>query len=148
MYQQYPSMIYPGSHTRIYRDQYHGEGDPYDLAVNRCPMVNNTAGSVVGYKYFNLNKTHGLRSLRLNIDILPEGTDGTVSVFLDSPDTRKGRRIGSFSVSKAEPQVERTVSLDCKALTKLTGKHSLFLVFESAESGKSLCEVRTVGFSE
>ncbi len=148
MYQQYPSMIYPGSHTRIYRDQYHGEGDPYDLAVNRCPMVNNTAGSVVGYKYFNLNKTHGLRSLRLNMDILPEGTDGIVSVFLDSPDTRKGRRIGSFAVSKAEPQVERTVSLDCKALTKLTGKHSLFLVFESAESGKSLCEVRTIGFSE
>lgn len=76
------------------RVEYDGKVDPYDLSISKCPMVNNTSGSVVGYKYYNLSKTKGLKNLSLNVEYVPEGVDGMIDVYLDRPDPKTGIRLG------------------------------------------------------
>lgn len=147
MSQEYPSVIYPGSHTRAVRSAYSGHGDPYSLEINKCPMVNNTDGSVVGYKYFNFSKTKGVRRLSLRLAYIPEGVDGTVDIFIDSPDAKKGRKVASLDFKAGEQPVERTVSLPVSHLSRIEGKHPLFFVFHSAEKGRSLCTLCTLGFT-
>ncbi len=146
MRQEYPSMIYPGSHTRAVRSAYDGQGDPYSLDFNKCPMVNNTDGSVVGYKYFNFSKTSGLRNLTLRLTCIPEGVDGTIDVYADAPDVKRGRRVASLALSASAPRRELTVSMPVNALSHMGGKHAIFLVFHTAERGKSVCTVSTIGF--
>lgn len=62
---------------------------PYDLSENTAPVVNNTAGSIVGYKYFNFDNA---QVSHLLLDITPLGQDATVNVMLDSPWEKKGRQ--------------------------------------------------------
>ena len=71
-WQEYPRVVYPGSHTEIFRHQYQGQTDLYDPACNRCTVAGNTAGSVVGYKYFDLRKTYGRRGLKLLVEYRPQ----------------------------------------------------------------------------
>lgn len=144
--QQYPSIIYPGSHTRAVRSVYNGQGDPYDLSINRCPMVNNIDGSVVGYKYFNFGRTRGMKGLKLNLTYTPEGTDGTVDVWLDAPEAQGGKRVASFTVRATDAREETTVSLPVRALAGLKGKHAIFLSFHAREAHKSVLTLETVGF--
>lgn len=145
--QVYPSIIYPGSHTRAVRSAYTGAGDPYDPAINQCPMVNNTDGSVIGYKYFNFNKTRGMKTLKMNLTYLPQGVDGTIDVWLDAPEGLGGTKVASLNLKASDAAAETTVSLPAKALARLKGKHAIFIAFHAAEKGRSLCELRTLGFA-
>ena len=146
MHQEYPNMIYTGSHTKICRVEYDGKVDPYDLSISKCPMVNNTSGSVVGYKYYNLSKTKGLKNLSLNVEYVPEGVDGMIDVYLDRPDPKTGIRLGSIKLSANESQTLKTANIDAKVLRKKEGKHALFFVFNSPEQGKSLCTIHSLQF--
>lgn len=146
MHQEYPNMIYPGSRTEVFRSTYSGKGDPYAPDINKCYMVNNTAGSVVGYKYFNFDKTRGRKALSFFLDMIPCGIDGTVEVSVDRPVDEGGERIGSFSVSKTEPQTLRRVAIPARKLSRMSGKHAIFLSFNSPQSGKSVCTLVSLGF--
>lgn len=139
-------MIYTGSHTKICRVEYDGKVDPYDLSISKCPMVNNTSGSVVGYKYYNLSKTKGLKNLSLNVEYVPEGVDGMIDVYLDRPDPKTGIRLGSIKLSANESQTLKTANIDAKVIRKKEGKHALFFVFNSPEQGKSLCTIHSLQF--
>lgn len=149
MWQEYPSMIYPGSHTRAVRSVYTGHGDPYSPDINLCPMVNNTDGSVVGYKYFNFSSLRRDKELSLILGYVPCGVDGTVDVWLDAPSVQLGgRRIAGFSIRASDDtQADATARLRVGVLAGLEGKHAVFLSFHAAEPGKSLCTLNTIGFS-
>ena len=145
--QQYPNVIYSGSHTEIVRNQYDGRKDVYDLAVNRCPMVNNTAGSVVGYKYYNFGKTFGQTGLQLVLDYTPEGVAGTIDVFLDRPSEAEGGvhlaalRVGTEGVGKPT-----AATIDVEQLKYYNGKHALFFVFSSDTRKQSICQLNSLHF--
>ena len=148
-YQQYPNVVYPGSHTEIIRGQYHGEADVYDLSVNRCPMVHNTAGSVIGYKYYNLSRTYGQKGLKLVLNLLPEGVKGRIDILIDRPSEAEGGvRIGSLRLSGAEQATASDVRIPVEPMKYYNGKHALFLVFSSDVPSQSLCQLNELCFSK
>lgn len=145
--QDYPNVIYTGSHSRTIYDQYDGEGDIYDLKYNRCPMVNNTSGSVFGYKYFNFSKTYGKKGLKLVLNILNEGVGGRIDIYVDRPSEADGGvRIGSLKLRAKAEAGSRDFKVKVRKLSAFNGKHSLFLVFDSPVKGKSICEVNELCF--
>ena len=51
--------------------------------------MNNTDGSIVGYKYFNFNLVKG-KHTELRVNLKPQGVDGIVDIMLDSPWEKRG----------------------------------------------------------
>ncbi|MCQ2974793.1 MAG: family 43 glycosylhydrolase [Bacteroidales bacterium] len=89
--QEYPNIVYSGSHIEVlYAKNYDGKSNPYDAKINLCPMVNNTSGSIIGYKYFNLSKTYNKENLSLVLSYVPDGVDGTIDIYLDRPSEQDG----------------------------------------------------------
>lgn len=139
-HQEYPNVIYPGSHTQIFRIDYDGKTPVYDESINRCYMVNNVAGSVVGYKYFNFSQTKDFDQLELQLTYEPGGVDGEVEIWLDRPTQAEGgKKIGSLTLSAEIPQEECIGNIPLEGLCGVEGKHALFFVFNSETKGQSLC---------
>ena len=147
--QAYPRFIHSGSYIKPLRPAVEDCKDPYDLKVNSNLVVNNTNGSIVGYKYFNFDKTNGADGLKLELGILPEGIDGTIDIMVDSPWSEcGGKKVGSIRVQKEMPLKLRTVSADVAPLARMTGKHAIYLVISSEVDAQSVCEIHTIGFSQ
>lgn len=148
---EYPNVIYPGSHTEIYRlsaaeTPKPKTGDFYNKAIDRCSMVNNTAGSVVGYKYYNFSKTYGKEGLALSVNMETEGTAGTMDVYIDRPCEQEGGvKIGSYVIPAAAASAS-DVTIPVAPLKHYNGKHALFLVFNSETKGKSMCKLNSLQF--
>lgn len=122
---------------------------PWDLQNNMNRVVNNTDGSIVGYKYFNFSKTHGMKKLQLRLQLVPEGIDGTVTVWADRPwASQGGIPVCSFNLFADMPQESTEVCIDVPAITRMQGKHALYLTFSSEEKGKSLCALESLVFSK
>lgn len=145
---KFPNFTFSGSYVQPQYADYDGESDAYDLSISHNPVVNNTNGSVVGYKYFNFNHLSGAgEEVRMNIHYKPQGIDGIVDIMLDSPWEQKGgRKIGSFSIYDDHPQelTERSVRLG--NLKGIEGKHALFFLFSSPTEGQSICELHDFVF--
>ena len=45
---------------------------------------------LLGYKYFNFTSTFGRRNLKLVLNLIPEGVDGTITVMADRPWASQG----------------------------------------------------------
>lgn len=186
--QKYPSIIYPGSHTRVTRYQYplpeysnadvntkkaekktNGKktkkavkaqpeiaacsADPYDLRFNYCPVVNNTPGSAVGYKYYNFSSTYGIDNLSLNLGYKPESVEGTIDIYLDRPTEKEGGvKIGSCKLSSTEEAISKHemsyINIPVNQLKYYNGKHALYIVFSSPTKGKSVCELVDICFDK
>ena len=122
---------------------------PWDLRNNMNRVVNNTDGSIVGYKYFNFSKTHGMKKLQLLLQLVPEGIDGTVTVWADRPwASQGGIPVCSFNLFADMPQESTEVRIDVPAIARMQGKHALYLTFSSEEKGKSLCALESLVFSK
>ena len=146
-HQEYPNVHYSGSHTQVIRGQYDGKGDPYDLKYNKCPMVNNTDGSVVGYKYFNFSQTYNKSGLTLQLSYTPEGINGKISIMLDRPTKEEGGvEIGTLNIPAQNDGKEKTSVLKVENLKHYNGKHALFFVFSSETKNKSICQLNTLCF--
>ena len=141
------NVTYYGSHTNINRIKYDGKKNPYDESINKCEMVNNTSGSVIGYKYFNFRKTYGKDNLQLLLDITKEGVGGTIDVYIDHPnETDGGVKIGTLVVEAQTDKKPVNVSIAVPNLKNYNGKHALFLVFSSPTKEKSICTVNSLQF--
>lgn len=120
---------------------------PYAIRNNTNPVVNNTAGSIVGYKYFNFTSTHGRKDLQLVLNLIPEGVDGRIIVMADRPWTSQGGTVlGTLQIKSDMPQVPTDLSVELPAAGDLTGKHAIFLKFESEVQDKSICVLNTLIF--
>jgi len=146
-HQEYPNVIYPGSHTEIFRTNYNGTTSAYDPSINRCYMVNNTDGSVVGYKYFNFDQCKQEKSLSLQLSWIPQGIDGQIEVWADRPtEAEGGKLITTLIVSANSEQAERTDCLLADQFLQLEGKHALFFVFKSDVKNQSIATLCSFQF--
>ena len=124
---------------------------PYDLKNNTNLVVNNTDGSIVGYKYFNfdadrLESTIKDGNLKLVLGLTPEGIDGTIDIMQDRPWTSQGgKKIGEATLMADWEKKRMDIAVDIDK-TNLAGKHAIFLVFHSDTKEKSLCTLEDLEF--
>ena len=120
---------------------------PYDLRNNTNDVVNNTDGSIVGYKYFNFDGVED-EDLTLLLNLTPEGIDGTIDIMADRPwVSQGGQLLGSISLRADMPQIPTELSADLKGTDKLQGKHAIFFVFKSDTKEQSLCKLHNFVFA-
>ena len=120
---------------------------PYAIRNNTNPVVNNTSGSIVGYKYFNFTPTCGRKKLSLVLNLIPEGVDGKITVMADRPWTSQGGIVlGTLEIKADMPHVPTDLSVRIPAAADLTGKHAIFLKFESDRPDTSICVLNTLIF--
>jgi len=144
---QWPNNIFYGS----YVEASYGSDDkfaaPYDLRNNTNRVVNNTDGSIVGYKYFNFSATHGKDGLRLLLTLIPAGIDGTIEVMADRPwASQGGKSLGKLQLKSDMPQESTQLSVELPELKALDGKHALFFLFSSDTKEKSICTLENFVF--
>ncbi|WP_300725670.1 family 43 glycosylhydrolase [uncultured Bacteroides sp.] len=143
----WPNYTFPGSYVQAtYLDGRTYE-NPYDLSVNMNPVINNTDGSVVGYKYYNFDRLHPDKAVGLKLQLVPEGIDGTIEVMIDSPwEAKGGVKVGSLKLAADEPSAATDKVIPLSKIQGLQGKHALFLRFSSPTAGKSLCKLHQLSF--
>ena len=126
---------------------------PYDLRYNTNRVVNNTDGSIVGYKYFNFDEDalDEDENLMLVVNLIPEGIDGTIEVWMDRPwESQGGKQIGK---TELKADMDKTVWKAAIGISKeaqenwLAGKHAIFFVFKSDTKDKSLCTLLDLVFT-
>ena len=111
------------------------------------PVVNNTDGSIVGYKYFNFTLTQGRKDLQLVLNLIPEGVNGTITVMVDRPwESQDGAVIGKVDIKADMPQEATDVCINVPSAASLTGKHAIFLKFTSETEDRSICVLNTMMF--
>ena len=124
---------------------------PYDLKNNTNRVVNNTDGSIVGYKYFNFEALDSSKNLMLCLNLIPEGIDGTIEVMLDCPWTSQGGKlIGQADLKADMPKTVTTVAIGINHeayVNYLAGKHAIFFKFKSDTKEKSLCTLEDFYFT-
>ena len=121
--------------------------DPYNLKDNMNRVVNNTDGSIVGYKYFNFDKTVGRKNMTLHLQLQPEGIDGAITIMVDRPWTSQGGKVlGTIELKADMPQQSTELTAELPALTELSGKHALYFTFSSPTKGKSICSLESLVF--
>jgi len=121
---------------------------PYALQNNINPVVNNTDGSIVGYKYFNLSELKEKNDVELSLNLIPEGVDGAIHIMVDRPwVSQNGKEVGSIALKADMPKEATVMTAPVSALSELDGKHAIFFVFESATKEKSLCTLLDFGFT-
>ena len=97
-------------------------------------------GSIVGYKYLNMNAVPQDKPLQMQLRLKAEDTDGRIRIMLGSPWTTKGGvEIGLVDVKAGSTCREFYAPLSIPAKLH-KGKQPLFFVFESETEGQSICE--------
>ena len=144
----WPNNTFYGSYIEVSYGTATNFDAPYDLKNNTNRVVNNTAGSIVGYKYFNFTKTYGEDDLQLLLRLMPEGVNGKILVMADRPwESKGGILLGQFDLKADMPQTSTELAIEVPALADLTGKHAIYFVFESDTKDKSLCALEDFEFS-
>ena len=119
---------------------------PYALRNNTNPVVNNTDGSIVGYKYFNFTETEG-KAVSLELHLVPAGINGRIDIMIDSPwESRGGVKLGCMELTDLMSKEKTTLREALPALSSYTGKHAIFFVFSSQTRGQSLCTLEDFMF--
>ena len=136
---------YSGSYILPTRRVWDGGTDPYDLSVNTNPVVNNTAGSIVGYKYFNFDGLRAAKARKLFVNLVPRGVRGRIVIMADHP--RHGTRLGVIRLNGHQKQTLTQMCARVPKAARLQGKHALYFVFESRTPDQSLCEIEDFVFA-
>ena len=126
---------------------------PYDIRYNTNCVVNNTDGSIVGYKYFNFpaERLATKDNLMLVVRLIPEGIEGDIDIMLDRPwVSQGGTKIGEIhllaDMEKKVWDIAAGIRNEIKENT-LAGKHALFFVFHSDTKDQSLCTLQDLVFT-
>lgn len=120
---------------------------PYDLKNNTNDVVNNTDGSIVGYKYFNFDATANRNDITLHLNLTPNGIDGTIEIMVARPWTSQGGQLlGTIELRADMPQQPTEQSVVLPDLVKHTGKQAIFFKFKSETKGESLCTLHNFVF--
>ena len=146
---EWPNNTFYGSYVEAGYGTDSNFAEPYALKNNTNRVVNNTAGSIVGYKYFNFNETNGKEQLQLALRLIPEGIDGTIQVMVDRPWTSQGGKlVGTIALKADMPKNSTELTVSVPEIAKLTGKHAIFFVFQSDTKEKSLCTLEDFVFTD
>lgn len=144
----WPNKVFYGSYIQPIRLNEIPQGNPYDLSVNHNPIVNNTAGSVVGYKYFNFDYTHNAPSLQLQMNVIPQGVDATIDIYVNSPyESWGGVKVGALQLKSSMPFQKTELKADVSSLSAIHGKKAIYFVINANQKDKSVCEIHDFVFS-
>ena len=150
---EWPNNIFYGSYVEASYGTETNFDEPYALQNNTNRVVNNTDGSIVGYKYFNFDtkRLDNPNNLMLVLRLIPEGIDGTIDIMMDRPWTSQGgKKIGQIELkadmSKTVMDVAAGIPNEAKE-QYLAGKHAIFFVFKSDTKEKSLCTLEDFVFT-
>ena len=127
---EWPNNTFYGSYVA----SGYGDSDkfdaPYDIRNNTNFVVNNTDGSIVGYKYFNFDADKLSDKLQ----------DGIIEIMCDRPwASQGGKKIGQIDLKANMPKELTELTADIDNPSQLAGKHALYFVFKSDTKEKSLC---------
>ncbi len=142
--QGYPRYFFHGSYVETNRPKLEQGDKPYDLRVNHMPVVNNTDGSVVGYKYFRFDALASAEAPVLRINLTPGGVAGSIDILLDDPDT--GRKIGSLPIAAAMEEKPVDLNVPLSGLRGVNGKRALYFRFHAEPADRSLCTLNSFVF--
>ena len=146
-YQTYPAMNYSGPYFEPSYVENHDIADPYREDINVNKVVNNTAGSILGYKYFNFDGFEGCESVSLVLDMIPESVGGKIAVYTSAPWKGDAMPVGEYSLpSGLDAGKSEKVVIPLHNIEKLRGKHPVYLTFDSSEKGKSICSLTHIQF--
>ena len=128
---------------------------PYDLKNNTNDVVNNTDGSIVGYKYFNFTDIASGTPLfkgqeaKLLLNLTPLGVDGTIEIWADRPwASQHGMLLGKIELKAGMKQEPTELNAVLPDLGKLEYKRAIFFKFKSSTKEKSLCTLHDFVFSK
>ena len=145
----WPNFLFSGSYIQPTYGDKTNLNNPYDLRVNSNPVVNNTNGSIVGYKYFNFDLLDPDKNVNLWITLKPQGIDGTIDIMLGSPwENCGGVKIGSLHIKKEARQEQTEMKIKVPKAKRFKGKQALFFVFSSPTADQSICELHNLVFSK
>ena len=140
--QKYPDFFFSGSYIKPTRLDTASYAGPFNQKQPWCPVVNNTSGSVVGYKYFNFTRTYNAKHVRFKAHIKPDGNAGTITILVGGPSAgRGGKVVGVISVDAANSDEIIEVQASVDAIADIKGKQPLYFLFRSNEEDKSICEL-------
>ena len=148
---KWPDNVFFGSYVEASYGTESNVDAPYDTANNTNRVVNNTDGSIVGYKYFDFSQaTHdGQKARRLMLRLVPHGIDGTITVMADRPWTSQGGKVlGTIELRADMAQASTELTAELPTLQEMEGKHAIFFVFTSDTKEQSLCTLEDFAFSE
>lgn len=144
---EWPNNTFFGSYVAAAYGTETNLQEPYALKNNINPVVNNTDGSIVGYKYFNFNSISNQKNITLMLGLTPNGINGKIDVYLDRPWQKQGGElVGTLQLKDNMPQNSTEHSIPLNNLPTITGKHAIFLVFSSDTKEKSICTLETIRF--
>ena len=144
----WPNKVFYGSYVEAGYGTATNIDAPYAPENNTNRVVNNTDGSIVGYKYFNFTETSGHRNPQLLLQLTPLGLDGTITVMADRPWTSQGGQVlGTIALRADMAQTSAELRAELPALQELSGKHAIFLVFASDTKEQSLCTLERLRFT-
>ena len=125
----------------------------YDIRYNTNRVVNNTDGSIVGYKYFNFDaeRLATKDNLMLVVRLIPEGIEGDIDIMIDRPwISQGGTKIGEIhllaDMEKKVWDIAAGIRNEVKEKS-LAGKHAIYLVFHSDIKDQSLCTLEDLVFT-
>ena len=126
---------------------------PYDLKNNTNDVVNNSDGSIIGYKYFNFSDvdygTHLFgQDGKLLLNLTPQGIDGTIEIMVDRPWASQGMLLGKIELKADMKQEPTEMSVVLPDLSKLEYKRAIFFVFKSNIKDRSLCTLHDFVFTK
>lgn len=135
----YVEATYPIGNARLPKDSLQ---HPYDQSINMNPVVNCTNGSIVGYKYFNMDKLRNKNHTKMTLWLQPLGVKGHIDIMADSPwESKGGRLLGSMTFTGTQTPEQLKVSTRIRRLAGLSGKHAIYLVFHSPTEHQSMCNL-------
>ena len=152
----WPNNTYYGSYIETTYGTSTNFEAPYDLKNNTNRVVNNTDGSIVGYKYFNFSNTEGYtkgnslfqgNDAKLRLKLIPLGVDGTIEIWADRPwASQGGKMLGTIELKADMPQKSTELCATLPDLSTLEYKRAIFFVFKSDTKEKSLCTLEDFVF--
>ncbi|MBR2193930.1 MAG: family 43 glycosylhydrolase [Bacteroidaceae bacterium] len=145
---EWPNNTFYGSYVKSSYGTDDKFAAPYELRNNTNQVVNNTVGSIVGYKYFNFTETKEKNDLKLLLRLIPEGIDGKIEVMIDRPwASQGGKSLGAIELKADMPKTSTEVSIPLPDLAEMTGKRAIFFLFTSETKEKSICTLEDFVFA-
>ena len=144
---EWPDNTFFGSYVEASYGTDSNFDEPYDLKNNTNRVVNNTDGSIVGYKYFLFDAEKLTGSLQLALNLIPEGVDGTIEIMSDRPwISQGGKLIGKIDLKADMPKTSTEVFAKIDNPGQLVGLHAIYCIFKSDTKEKSLCTLQDFVF--
>lgn len=142
MTSKFPKFFPSGSYPAATRPDKENLNASFSFNHTHAPMVNNTDGSTIGYKYFNMSELAKRGNAAIDLHLKPLGVQCEIIFMLDSPyKSRGGREIGRLKLTGNEKQEAQHFTTNISGLKSMKGKRPLYILFRSDAKDKSLCDL-------